>query len=160
MTEKGSARDSHLDGAGQALFALVRFWARRWLPGALPSQEERLRAQHLLAVEAIASAHGITAPGEVTVNDLARELHVDQSNASRLAAQAEREGLVSRERSATDGRAAILSLTARGRELLRHSHTHQDAVFRDLVAEWSARDQARMATYLRALRNGQPPPPE
>lgn len=160
MSEDRSDRDASLDGAGEALFALVRFWARRWLPSAMPSNDDKLRAQHLLAVEAVEAAQRVSASGEVTVNDLARELHVDQSNASRLAAQTEREGLVARERSAMDGRAAVLSLTPRGKELLRHSHAHQDAVFRDLVAGWPARDQARMATYLRALRDGRPPAPE
>jgi DNA-binding MarR family transcriptional regulator len=52
--------------------------------------------------------------GTLTVNQIARRLGVDQSNASRLCARLERLGLLARRRARHDGRAVDVALTPAG----------------------------------------------
>jgi DNA-binding MarR family transcriptional regulator len=63
--------------------------------------------------------------GDQTVGALALQLEVNPSNASRLCDRLQRLGLVSRDRSARDGRAVDVSLTAAGRELLETVRTYR-----------------------------------
>jgi DNA-binding MarR family transcriptional regulator len=60
----------------------------------------------------------LAARGSRTIGDLAEQLGIDQSNASRLTDRLERLGLIARERSASDRRAVDVSLTTVGEELL------------------------------------------
>jgi DNA-binding MarR family transcriptional regulator len=142
------AHDPTLDGAGRALFSLVRFWARRWIVGGSNAQGRAI--QEVLAVEAVAavSRRGI---GAVSITDVAQEIGVDQSNASRLVAQAVAAGVLAKARSAEDGRTATLSVTGQGEKVLAASWAHQEATFCQLVKGWAPEDQARFANYLRAL---------
>jgi DNA-binding MarR family transcriptional regulator len=63
--------------------------------------------------------------GEQTVRALAEQLEVNASNASRLCDRLQRLGLVTRDRSASDGRAVDVSLTASGHTLLETVRTHR-----------------------------------
>ncbi|QWZ09869.1 MarR family transcriptional regulator [Nocardioides panacis] len=63
--------------------------------------------------------------GEQTVGALAQQFEVNPSNASRLCDRLQRLGLVSRDRSARDGRAVDVALTAAGRELLETVRAHR-----------------------------------
>lgn len=149
-----AAGDFGLDGAGRALFGLVRFWARRWIVGGSDAGDQGV--QHILAAEAVAAAARQGA-APVTVNDVAHQLGVDQSNASRLVARAVAAGVLGKARSPRDGRSAALSLTEHGEALLAASWAHQEDAFRSLVAHWDPADQARLAAYLKALAAGTPP---
>jgi len=60
----------------------------------------------------------ITRRGRMTQNDLAGELSLDKSTASRIASSLERLGYVRRTATPADGRARVLSPTRKGRELL------------------------------------------
>ena len=53
-----------------------------------------------------------------TIKALAEQLEVNASNASRLCDRLQKLGLLSRDRSASDGREVVVSLSADGRELL------------------------------------------
>lgn len=74
------------------------------------------------ALEALAHA------GPRTLNELAAELYLDKSTASRVVTTLERKGYVVRQRHPRDGRSILLDLTASGRRL----HTR---IERDLVEE-------------------------
>jgi len=74
------------------------------------------------ALEALAHA------GPRTLNELAADLYLDKSTASRVVSTLERKGYVVRERHPRDGRSILLDLTASGRRL----HTR---IERDLVEE-------------------------
>ncbi len=143
-----------LDGAGRALFSLVRFWARRWIAGGGEAQDQEV--QHVLAAEAVAAAQRNA--GAASVNDVAHQLGIDQSNASRLVARAVAAGILAKARSPQDGRAATLALTDAGEAILAASWAYQDDTFRRLVQGWSPADQARLAEYLKALAAGTAPP--
>lgn len=60
----------------------------------------------------------LAARGPQRIGDLALELNVNSSNATRHCDRLQRAGLVDRQRSAQDGRAVCVSLTAAGRDLL------------------------------------------
>ena len=149
-----TSSDAALAGAGRALFGLVRFWSRRWIVGGDDASGRAV--QEVLAVEAVSAASGRSAQS-VSVNDVARELGIDQSNASRLISQAVATGVLAKTRSTQDGRIATLAVTLKGQEVLAASWAHQEATFGQLVKDWAADDQTRLARYLRALASGTPP---
>ena len=63
--------------------------------------------------------------GDQTVGTLAGQLEVNASNASRLCDRLQKLGLVTRDRSSSDGRAVDVSLTASGRQLLETVRAHR-----------------------------------
>ncbi|ASR35200.1 MarR family transcriptional regulator [Prauserella marina] len=145
--------------AGPALFRLVRFWTRRWAPGAAGEVNSAARddtgehadVQHVYVVEAIDTATRAAEGGEVTVADVAHLLGLDRSVASRMIGYACAAGYVHRQTSATDARRANVVLTESGTRFLAASHAFQQRTFDDLVANWPEDDQRRFAEYLRRL---------
>ncbi len=61
----------------------------------------------------------LAADGPQSIGQLAEQLSIDQSNASRLCDRLERLGLITRQRSRTDGRAVDVYLTSSGTKLLK-----------------------------------------
>jgi DNA-binding MarR family transcriptional regulator len=136
-------------GGGPALFRLVRFWSRRWaLDAARDGAGDARHVGHVLVLEAIdaASTRGIAAIGEVAV-----ELGLDRSNASRLLADAVAAGFVTKTVAPDDARRSTLGITADGRALLVAARAWQEAAFAHLVADWPAEDAGRFAHYLQRL---------
>ncbi|WP_290059262.1 MarR family winged helix-turn-helix transcriptional regulator [Amycolatopsis solani] len=136
---------------GPALFRLVRHWARQWAPDVV----ERFAADapptwtvpNLFVIQAIDGAAG----DEVTVADVARQLGIDRSVASRMTTEAARDGFVTRSTSTRDARRAVLTLTDSAREFLAASQAHQRQAFEALVGQWPAEDRERFAGYLSRL---------
>ncbi|MDF5758037.1 MarR family winged helix-turn-helix transcriptional regulator [Spongiactinospora sp. TRM90649] len=155
LTAAPGGAGPEVEGAGPALFRLVRFWARRWVAasavgaGGQAGTVGAARFQDILVLEAIDAAAARL--GEVSVGDVAHELGLDRSGASRMVGEAVRHGLVTRESSAHDGRRATLALTPAGSRLLGGAHAFQQEVFDRLTAAWHAEDAARLAGYLRRL---------
>jgi len=121
---------------GQALFAFVRFWARRWTGSGLDADAQRGR--DVMVVEAVQALTG--QQRSTSINEVARELGVDQSGASRMVARTEMQGFVTRRPPDRIGAASTIVTTAAGEELLRHAHAWQDEVLRTLTADWPAAD--------------------
>ncbi|UQU61794.1 MarR family winged helix-turn-helix transcriptional regulator [Couchioplanes caeruleus] len=121
---------------GQALFAFVRFWSRRWTGAGLSAETQRGR--DVMVVEAV---HALGKQGRPTsINDVARELGIDQSGVSRMVTRAQQQGFVVRRAPGRIGAAAVITNTAAGEELLRQAHAWQDRVLRRLTADWPAED--------------------
>lgn len=134
---------------GPALFRLVRFWSRRWAANAArDSDDDARRVGHVLVLEAIDASH---AKGSAAIGDVAVELGLDRSNASRMLAAAVEAGLVTKTVSPADGRRTELRATASGRELLASARAWQRETFTELVADWPAEDARRFAAYLLRL---------
>ncbi|MGW3966917.1 MarR family winged helix-turn-helix transcriptional regulator [Amycolatopsis sp. NPDC005003] len=139
------------EGGGPALFRLVRHWARQWAPdvvqrfddGAPPSWT----VPNLFVIQAVDGTTG----EEVTVADVARQLGIDRSVASRMVAEAARDGFVVRSTSTRDARRAALTLTDAAKEFLEASQTHQRQAFEALVGHWAEEDRERFAGYLSRL---------
>lgn len=137
-------------GAGPALFRLVRFWGRRWPSHATggPTSDEQ-RVQIILVLDAIDTA--ARGGAEVSVGDVAYQLGIDRSGASRLVTDAAAQGYLIRVASAGDARRAVLTVTARGLELLTGAQAWQEEVYAELTARWEPSDAATLARHLRRL---------
>ena len=73
--------------------------------------------------------------GGQTVGALAEQLEINASNASRLCDRLQKLGLVTRDRSASDGRAIDVSLTDSGRGLLETVRAHRRSEVRRVLDE-------------------------
>jgi DNA-binding MarR family transcriptional regulator len=145
---RGGAVDTGEPGA--ALFRLVRYWSRRWVLQA--SEEltgEQRRVQEILVLDAVAAA--ARRGPEVAVADVAHQLGIDRSGASRFVTTAAEHGYLERRPSRSDARRAVLTLTPAGFELLAGSHAWQEQVYARLTAGWDPQDAARFAGYLQRL---------
>jgi DNA-binding MarR family transcriptional regulator len=143
-----AADDAHaaLDAASQALFRLGRLFGRQPLADVLGGRAGRpVELSRVLVVQTVADASS-AAPGnagqdEVTVGVVADRLGIDPSTASRLVAEAVRDGYLIRSTSAVDGRRACLKLTETGRALALDSRRYQRAVFNQATQGWSDHDR-------------------
>ena len=136
---------------GQALFAFVRFWSRRWTGVGLGGRAER--GQDVMVLETV---HGLASRREVvSVNDVAREVGVDQSGASRMVTRAHRLGLLSRRPPGRVGEPASIAVAPAGEVLLRQAHEWQDDVLRSLTAGWPAEDVRTLLTLMDRLVRAQ-----
>ncbi|MGZ3404636.1 MAG: bifunctional helix-turn-helix transcriptional regulator/GNAT family N-acetyltransferase, partial [Phenylobacterium sp.] len=86
----------------------------------------------------IAKGDGVTAKavGEIT--------GLDAGYLSRIVARFERDGVVSRERSATDGRSALLRLTEQGAAVFAPFDQRSDALVEGMIGGLSQADRARL----------------
>ena len=106
-----------------------------------------------MVVEAV---HALTAQERPTsINDVARELGLDQSGASRMVAHAQRQGLVTRRAPGRIGASSAITTTAAGEELLRQAHAWQDEVLRTLTAGWPDEDVRTLTTLMDRLVRAQ-----
>jgi len=121
--------ESH--GPGQALFRFVRYWSRRWTGAGQAVDAERGR--DVMIVEAV-----LALPDGATVNDVADQLGIDQSGASRFVSQAADRGYLRKVPSARDARQRLLVATAEGIRLVEAAHEWQENVFAELTADWTA----------------------
>ena len=136
---------------GPALFRLVRHWARQWAPDVVQRFAEDApptwTVPNLFVIQAVAGAAG----EEVTVADVAHQLGIDRSVASRMVGDAVRDGFVERRTSPRDARRAVLTLTEAATPFLESSQTHQRLAFDALVGHWPKADRDRFAGYLARL---------
>lgn len=70
-----------------------------------------------LSVSQCYALKAVVDAGALTVNELAGELYLDKSTASRVVTSLERKGLVRRERAEDDGRVVLLTATGEGHRL-------------------------------------------
>lgn len=89
--------------------------------------------------------------GDQTVKELAEQLEVNPSNATRLCDRLHRLGLVARDRSATDGRAVDVSLTPAGRSLVEAVRSHRRREVRNVLARMPVSEIGAMNHALRAF---------
>ncbi|GAA5137604.1 MarR family winged helix-turn-helix transcriptional regulator [Pseudonocardia adelaidensis] len=140
---------------GAALFRLVRYWSRRWILQA--SEEltgEQRRVQDILVLDAVEAA--ARRDPEVAVTDVAHQLGIDRSGASRFVTAAVEHGYLERRAAGADARRAVLTPTPAGRELLAGSRAWQEQAYRELTAGWDPEDATRFAGYLRRLESELP----
>lgn len=105
---QAEARDHLVDAFVTASRALIGVAVR-----SIAAAEPQVTApQHRLMVL-------LAARGPQLIGDLASELNVNSSSATRQCDRLERKSLIARSRSTTDGRAVVVSLTPEGRSLLR-----------------------------------------
>jgi DNA-binding MarR family transcriptional regulator len=115
--------------------AVRQAWARPPLP---PAQGELL----LLVARR---------PG-ITVAESAQELHLAQNTVSTLVSRLTAEELLIRGRDATDGRAALLTITAKAQDRLNEYRDLRAELADRALAELPAADQRALAAAVPALR--------
>jgi MarR family 2-MHQ and catechol resistance regulon transcriptional repressor len=130
------AADVHLDEHAEALYdalsELVRVYQFR---------DRDHICCHDVSVTQCYAIEALLRRGPSTLNDLAEELYLDKSTASRVVAALERKGYVAKGRDPRDARAFALTVTAAGRALYRR-------IRKDLVAE----ERALMADFAPDVR--------
>ncbi len=118
-------------GPGQVLFHFVRHWARRSFPADAGGEQGRL----VLVCEAV---HALRQRGLLaTVNDVAREIGLDQSGASRLIGSAAKAGYLTMIVAPGDARRREASVTSAGRSMVDDAHRWQEEIFVRLTPGWS-----------------------
>lgn len=145
-----STQSDEAGDGGPALFRLVRFWSRRWPAGAATYGAGGTGyVGRVLVLEAIDAASGGADPAAIA--DVALELGLDRSNASRMLADAVDAGLVRKTTSPQDARRTELALTAAGQVLLDAARAWQRETFARLVVDWPPSDARQFAGYLTRL---------
>ncbi|WP_432278703.1 MarR family winged helix-turn-helix transcriptional regulator [Nocardia carnea] len=139
---------------GPALFRLVRFWSRRWSGRVFDGYStepaaDTGRIQHIQVLEAVAAARRTR--DEATVSDVATQLGIDHSGASRMVRDAVTAEYLIRLTSPHDRRRVVLEPTETGEQLLDAAHAWQRECFDRLTAGWPARDRGQFAIYLQRL---------
>lgn len=135
---------------GGALFRVVRYWSRRWTGAGQSVNAERGR--DVMVTEAVATLQG---GAGATVNQVADELGIDQSGASRFLTQAVERGYLSKVAPPTDARQRRLVVTSKGAKMLESAHHWQESVFAELTADWSIEDVQRFHGYLQRFLDAQ-----
>ncbi len=95
------------------------------------------------------------------VADLRRVVDIDPGYLSRILARFEADGLVSRERSAADGRRQVIRLTGRGLEVIAGLDAQSAEQIRGLLAEVPGDSQRRLLEAMRVITEtlSESPPP-
>ena len=133
MQERGTQdQQDTVDGPGQALFRFVRFWSRRWTGAGQAVDPDQGR--DVMVTEAV---QALEQQGGATVNDVADELGIDQSGASRFITQAVDRGYLRKVAGARDARQRLLVVTDEGATLVAAAHQWQEKVFAELTTDWS-----------------------
>ena len=128
-------------GPGRTLFQFVRFWSRRWTGG-----PDAARGRDVMVTEAVASkgTHG------ASINEIAGELGLDQSGASRMVADATRRGYLAKSHGG-DARRRVVVVTPQGHRLIAQAHRWQEDVFAELADGWSAREIETITLLMQRL---------
>ena len=93
----------------------------------------------------------IARAGGVTAKQVGEATGLDGGYLSRIVARLEGDGLVARERSASDGRSAVLRLTARGDALFGEFDQRAVDVVEDLLAPLGAQERPRLVSAMRTV---------
>ena len=86
-----------------------------------------------------------------TAAELCKELGLDPGYVSRIVRGFKKRGLISRSRSATDGRQSLLSLTARGREAFAPLNARSQDEVRGVLRGLSETDQHRLIQAMQTI---------
>lgn len=105
---------------------------------------------HIAEVADVVASHD----QPVTVGDVARELTIDPSQASRRVASAVDAGIVVRVPVQHDGRLSGLQLTKKGRAVVGEIQQRRRAAVEGPMQSWTATDQRRLASLLSRLVDG------
>jgi DNA-binding MarR family transcriptional regulator len=89
--------------------------------------------------------------GPLRVGELATVLGVDNSTLTPQAQRLERAGLIEREPDPKDGRAAVLKITAAGKQLLNQVHHSRQARLAELLSDLPEADREAAAAALARL---------
>jgi DNA-binding MarR family transcriptional regulator len=123
---------------GDAMMGLNRQWA------AVASQLAKLGIDKT----AMTLLGALTHIGPVRSNALAEAVYSDPSTISRQVAALVKDGLIERRADPDDGRASLLAVTDKGRELLETRHRQKSCSIARMWAHWPEGDRERFVELL------------
>jgi DNA-binding MarR family transcriptional regulator len=123
---------------GDAMIGLNRQWA------AVASQLAKLGIDKT----AMVLLGALTGIGPVRSNALAEAVYSDPSTISRQVAALVRDGLIERRADPDDGRASLLAVTDKGRQLVETRHRQKSCSIARMIAHWPADDREQFAELL------------
>lgn len=133
-----------------AFLGLVR--AGEHLERELDSELRRAHGIGLRGFEVLLHLGAFSPDGRLPLTQLTVQAPLSQSRMSRLVAELERDGLVSRETDERDTRAVIVAITEKGFGLLRAAQdTHYDGLERHLFSRLTRDDITQLAKVTRKL---------
>ncbi len=138
--------DSDIGRLEQALSSIVVWFARNDV-----YQQIMRRARCDLPRAPIVLLSRIDLCGTARLSELTPLLGVDKSTLTPQAKRLIRDGLIERDADPDDQRAAQLRVTSAGRDLLARLHATRRAMLTEMLADWPAADQARMADLITQL---------
>src|ERR1044071_8818961 len=98
--------------------------------------------------------------GGTTATDIGRDLGLDAGYLSRIFAQFEKAGLIRKERSPSDGRQSLLSITAMGRKAMDHLERRTVRQVGDVLHRLSDPEQDHLVSAMRAVERMIAPAPK
>jgi DNA-binding MarR family transcriptional regulator len=144
-----------VDALERALTQVARAMLRMGVPA-----EALARGEHVDRSGYWALVRLDDASSPLRLSDLAASLELDLSTVSRQVRQLVDTGLVTRQADPDDGRAALVALSPRGRDVLEAVRAARRQVLSRTLADWTASERARMAhsvSRLAADVQGAPP---
>lgn len=142
QAQASAAREDALDGFLTVSRALVGIVVRSISAAPI----EVTLAQHRLLVL-------LAAGGEQSVKALAEQLGINASNASRLCDRLQKLDMVARDRSPSDGREVVVSLTAEGRALVSTIRSRRRHDVQRILRQMSGSDVEVTVAALTAFSN-------
>jgi DNA-binding MarR family transcriptional regulator len=151
QTATAPSRVDALLALDDAIVNFRRFWAR-------PAPKERFVAElgepvsprQYSVVRAVAQAE----TAEPCVSDVATQLNIDASTASRFVADVVRAGYLARHQSGEDRRRSVLRLTPRGQGLLARGAAIRQRILESATSGWPSRDVEMLGRLLDRLSRG------
>ncbi|WP_330185346.1 MarR family transcriptional regulator [Nocardia sp. NBC_01503] len=92
--------------------------------------------------------------GPMRSGALAEALYSDASTISRQAANLVKRGFIERRADPSDGRASVLAVTDRGREVAAEIRVRRNDTLREIMADWAPGEQDLFATLLTRFVDG------
>lgn len=89
--------------------------------------------------------------GDIRLSDLAALVELDVSTVSRQVRQIEDAGMVSRRPDPSDGRAARVELTAKGRKMLAAMRRDRHDLLSEAMAEWTHAERTQLGHLMQRL---------
>lgn len=133
-------------------------WSRiNRLAGVLDGYRKRSFAESGLETwefDVLAALRRAGEPYRLSPGQLIQQTHVTSGTMTNRIDRLRGRGLVTRESDPKDGRAAVVTLTDAGRDVVDQALTTLLAVEEELLAGWSAADQEQLAGFLRRLALG------
>ncbi len=146
MTETTTISDPQLQQDAEALYEalgdLIRVYQFR--------DRDRICC-HDLSITQCHALEVLTVRGGLTLNEVAAELYLDKSTASRVVAALERKGYVERTEHPEDRRAILLEVTATGEALYKQIHGAIIEQEKGLLTDFDSGTRQSMTMLIRRL---------
>ena len=89
----------------------------------------------------------------ITMRMLSEILTMDEGYLSRILKKLQKDGLIERRKSPSDGRAYLLSLTEKGRSQIQEMHLRSDQQIAGFLSPLSAEQKTKLVQHMQSIEN-------